>query len=92
MWSEDRIHLTPAGHARVAQAALVALGQAPDDAAWATRWPPSPRAGARPRAADAQWVRTHVVPWAQRRLRGTSSGDGRLPKAPELLPVPLADR
>ncbi len=31
MWAEDRIHLTTEGHARVAQAALVALGLAPDD-------------------------------------------------------------
>lgn len=93
VWSEDRIHLTPAGHARVAQAALVALGQAPDDAAWDDPLAPLPPAPALDRARqNAQWVRTHVVPWAQRRLRGTSSGDGRLPKAPELLPVPLADR
>lgn len=93
VWSDDRIHLTPAGHARVAQAALVALGQAPDDAAWDDPLAPLPPAPALDRARqNAQWVRTHVVPWAQRRLRGTSSGDGRLPKAPELLPVPLADR
>ena len=93
VWSEDRIHLTPAGHARVAQAALVALGQAPDDAAGDDPLAPLPPAPALDRARqNAQWVRTHVVPWAQRRLRGTSSGDGRLPKAPELLPVPLADR
>ena len=93
VWSEDRIHLTPAGHARVAQAALVALGQAPDDAAWDDPLAPLPPAPALDRARqNAQWVRTHVVPWAQRRRRATSSGDGRLPKAPELLPVPLADR
>ncbi|WP_428978458.1 SGNH/GDSL hydrolase family protein [Cellulosimicrobium cellulans] len=92
VWSDDRIHLTPAGHARVAQAALVALGQAPDDAAWDDPLAPLPPAPALDRARqNAQWVRTHVVPWAQRRLRGTSSGDGRLPKAPELLPVPLAE-
>ncbi|KAJ8145611.1 hypothetical protein OY671_001313 [Metschnikowia pulcherrima] len=93
VWSEDRIHSTPAGHARVAQAALVALGQAPDDAAWDDPSAPLPPAPALDRARqNAQWVRTHVVPWAQRRSRGTSSGDGRLPKAPELSPVPLADR
>ncbi|MFD4993682.1 SGNH/GDSL hydrolase family protein [Cellulosimicrobium cellulans] len=91
VWSEDRIHLTPEGHRRVAQAALVGLGQAPDDAAWDDPLAPLPPLPALDRARqNAQWVRTHVVPWAQRRIRGTSSGDGRLPKAPELLPVPLA--
>jgi len=63
----------------------------PDDAAWDDPLAPLPPTPAVDRARqNAQWVRTHVVPWAQRRLRGTSSGDGRLPKAPELLPVPLA--
>ncbi|WP_418884343.1 SGNH/GDSL hydrolase family protein [Cellulosimicrobium protaetiae] len=93
VWSEDRIHLTPEGHRRVAQAALVGLGQSPDDAAWDDPLAPLPPLPALDRARqNAQWVRTHVVPWAQRRIRGTSSGDGRIPKAPELLPVPLADR
>ncbi|SMF24515.1 Lysophospholipase L1 [Cellulosimicrobium cellulans J1] len=91
VWSDDRIHLTPEGHRRVAQGALVGLGQMPDDAAWDDPLAPLPPTPAIDRARqNAQWVRTHVVPWAQRRLRGTSSGDGRLPKAPELLPVPLA--
>nr|WP_255372077.1 SGNH/GDSL hydrolase family protein [Cellulosimicrobium sp. CUA-896] len=92
MWSDDRIHLTPDGHRRVAQAALVGLGQEPDDAAWDDPLAPLPPAPALDRARqNAQWVRTHLLPWAQRRLRGTSSGDGRMPKAPELLPVPLAE-
>ncbi len=85
----------PAGHARVAQAALVALGQAPDDAAWDDPLAPLPPAPALDRARqNAQWVRTHVVPWAQRRLRGTSSGDGRLPRRPSCCPSrsPTAER
>ncbi|MFC8924219.1 SGNH/GDSL hydrolase family protein [Cellulosimicrobium sp. NPDC057127] len=91
MWSEDRIHLTPDGHRRVAQGALVGLGQDPDDEAWEDPLSPLPPSPVLDRARqNAQWVRTHLLPWAQRRLRGTSSGDGRVPKAPELLPVPLA--
>ncbi len=46
MWAPDRIHLTTEGHRRVAQAALVALGLEPDDAAWddpLTPLPPRPR-------------------------------------------------
>ena len=88
MWSPDRIHLTTEGHRRVAQAALVALGQEPDDAAWDDALEPLPPL---PRAAkvreDADWLRAHVYPWATRRLRGRSSGDLRRPKQPELRPV-----
>jgi len=89
MWHADRIHLTTEGHRRVAQGALVALGLAPDDDAWddpLVPLPPLPRS-ARARA-DAEWLRQHAVPWATRRLRGHSSGDRRVPKRPELSPVP----
>ncbi|HEY8719628.1 SGNH/GDSL hydrolase family protein [Pengzhenrongella sp.] len=88
MWSDDRIHLTSEGHARVAQAALVALGLAPDDAAWDDPLIPLPPVPRLERAmADAAWVREYLYPWATRRFRGRSSGDLRLPKRPELGPV-----
>lgn len=86
MWDTDRIHLTAEGHRRMALAAAAALGI---DAAgdWRTPLPPIP---ARPlRIAvgeEAAWVRGFVAPWVGRRLRGRSSGDGRIPKRP----VPLA--
>jgi hypothetical protein len=85
MWAPDRIHLTTEGHRRVAQAALVALGLAPDDEAWddpLAPLPPLPRA-ARLRD-DVEWFRSHAYPWATRRLRGRSSGDLRVPKRPQL--------
>ncbi|MGY4643817.1 SGNH/GDSL hydrolase family protein [Cellulomonas sp. URHB0016] len=88
MWSEDRIHLTTEGHARVAQAALVGLGLEPDDPAWddpLTPLPPLPRMDKA--REDAQWFRDHVYPWATRRLRKRSSGDLRVPKRPHLSPV-----
>jgi len=88
LWSEDRIHLTTEGHARVAQAALVGLGLAPDDERWddpLAPQPPTPRIE-RIRS-DAQWARTHVYPWATRRLHGRSSGDLRVPKRPVPAPV-----
>jgi lysophospholipase L1-like esterase len=88
MWADDRIHLTTDGHARVAQAALVGLGLAPDEERWddpLTPLPPTPRI-AQVRD-DAKWLREHVYPWATRRLRGHSSGDLRVPKRPELSPV-----
>ncbi|MCZ2263113.1 MULTISPECIES: SGNH/GDSL hydrolase family protein [unclassified Isoptericola] len=81
MWADDRIHLTPEGHRRVADAALVGLGQAPDDPDYAVALDPLPPQAFVERArANAQWARTHVVPWVQRRIKHTSSGDGRAPK------------
>ncbi len=89
MWAEDRIHLNAEGHRRVALQALEVLGvTGPGEQDWSTPLRPEP---ARPRqqawADDALWVRTHVVPWVGRRLRGRSSGDGLPPKRPEPAPV-----
>ena len=39
------------------------------------------------RRDDAKWAREHLVPWVNRRLHGTSSGDGRTAKRPDLQPV-----
>jgi len=88
LWAEDRIHLTTDGHARVAQAALVALGLPPDDASWddpLAPLPPVPRL--QQARSDAAWLRVHAYPWATRRLRGRSSGDQRVPKRPRPGPV-----
>lgn len=87
MWAEDRIHLTAEGHRRVALQALEVLGvdHAED---WATPLPSLP-ARSRQEAwrEDAVWVRTHVLPWMGRRLRGRSSGDGLPAKRPVPMPV-----
>ncbi|SKC39191.1 SGNH/GDSL hydrolase family protein [Krasilnikoviella flava] len=81
MWSDDRIHLTPEGHRRVADAALVGLGLEPDDTDFAVPLDPLPPLAFVERARrNTQWARTHVVPWVQRRIKHTSSGDGREPK------------
>jgi lysophospholipase L1-like esterase len=45
----------------------------------------SPRLAAR--REDARWAREYLVPWINRRLHGTSSGDGLPPKRPALQPV-----
>jgi lysophospholipase L1-like esterase len=85
-WCEDRLHLAPDGHRRVAlRAAEVAGLPVAED--WREALPPD--AAATPswlsaRRQDARWARTYAAPWLQRRLRGVSSGDAMAAKRPEL--------
>ena len=92
-WSADRLHLTARSHQRVALRACEVLGiPVPEDwraplaagpvpngvtdmtrAAWLTA-----------RREDARWAREYLAPWVNRRLHGTSSGDGRSAKRPVL--------
>jgi lysophospholipase L1-like esterase len=87
MWDVDRLHLTPDGHRRVAEAVWQTLGYEAEDAEWRTPMPASapPGWGAR-RTADVRFARQYLLPWIGRRLTGRSSGDGRPAKRPELLP------
>ncbi|HET8600448.1 MAG TPA: SGNH/GDSL hydrolase family protein [Segeticoccus sp.] len=88
MWAEDRIHMTSEGHRRVAAAAFQTLGFTPDDVEWSTPLPPAAPIGRRDAVvANARWARQYVGPWVQRRLRGTSSGDGITAKRPQVLPI-----
>jgi lysophospholipase L1-like esterase len=48
---------------------------------------PAPAGWLAARQVDARWARQHAAPWVRRRIRGVSSGDGVLPKRPELLPL-----
>src|SRR5699024_12362670 len=78
----------PQGHQRVAQAALVGLGLAPDDPHWRTLLPaPNARAVERWRE-NGQWFVNDVAPWMTRRLRRRSSGDERTAKFPEPFRLP----
>jgi lysophospholipase L1-like esterase len=87
LWHEDRLHLAAEGHARVAAAVLTALGVGESDW-WRTELPGSARASrAAALAADARWVRVHMLPWVGRRLRGVSSGDRVAAKHAELVEV-----
>jgi lysophospholipase L1-like esterase len=89
-WSADRLHLSPDGHRRVALRACEVMGVSVDED-WREPLPPRSLSGtARWTAArreDMQWAREHAAPWFARRLRGISTGDGVLPKRPELLPL-----
>ncbi|WP_228386491.1 SGNH/GDSL hydrolase family protein [Ornithinicoccus halotolerans] len=89
MWAEDRIHLTTEGHRRVALAAYEALGHDPAEADWQVPLPPQPAPGRLETVrGHAQWARTYVAPWVQRRLQGRSSGDHLDPKRPRPTPPP----
>ncbi len=86
MWSEDRIHMSPAGHARVAAAALAALGNGEQDGDWAVSPAGKQVVGRLEQLrADREWAVRHLRPWVQRRLTGRSSGDHRAAKRPDVL-------
>lgn len=87
-WDVDRLHMSPQGHRRVAQAMLQTLG-VQDAGDW--RLPeltplPELSRGAQ-RLATLRWARGYLAPWVGRRLRGESSGDLITAKRPELAPL-----
>jgi lysophospholipase L1-like esterase len=94
MWSPDRLHLTSECHRRVALRTCEILG-VPQPGDWRVPLPLAPLAQApRPgavwvsaRRQDLRWAKQFAMPWLNRRLRGTSSGDGLPPKRPDLAPM-----
>ena len=74
-WSADRLHMNSRGHHRVAARLLGALGHpAPGE------WWSMPEQSTADAVRGLAYYRAHVGPWVRRRLTGTSSGDGRMPK------------
>jgi lysophospholipase L1-like esterase len=87
LWDEDRLHLSPAGHALAARTALEALGVGGAD--WRTPEVLAPRPPLPARASShVRWTAGHLAPWVARRLRGESSGDAVLPKHPVWVTAP----
>ena len=88
LWSDDRLHANSIGHARIADALAYHLGLPGTDDSWAAplpdRRPPTLADIAR---AELAWLRIHLLPWIWRHAQGKSSGDGRGPKRPQLMPV-----
>jgi hypothetical protein len=84
MWSEDRLHLSTAGHHRVAGHVLTALGLVPDPTWMDVPAPPRQLVWPVARAADARWAARYLAPWIKRRVQGRSSGDLVTAKRPDL--------
>jgi lysophospholipase L1-like esterase len=82
LWDVDRLHANAEGHRRIALAAAHALNLDGADDAWTTAFPEplTPRT----RVSHAVWAYRYLTPWLIRRLRGISSGDGRVAKRPTL--------
>ncbi|MEW2354809.1 SGNH/GDSL hydrolase family protein [Spirillospora sp. NPDC029432] len=86
-WYEDRLHLSPEGHRRMALLVAHTLG-VPVAGDWREPWPPAEAARWLDlRREDLHWARAYLLPWIGRRATGRSSGDGRGPKRPT--PSPL---
>ena len=88
MWSADRLHASPLGHARFAAAIAEALSLAGSDDTWTLPLPLLPSSPPwKAAATELRWLATFAGPWIYRRARGRSSGDGRTAKRPQLTPV-----
>lgn len=82
MWDTDRMHMSSAGHQRMAIAVLDALGVAHDLRPLALVDRPVLSERER-RQAHVAWMREHAGPWVKRRLTGTSSGDSITARWPQ---------
>jgi len=88
MWSLDRIHASPQGHARIAAATAHALDLPGSDPSWTEPFPTLPPVRPWRRAGrELGWAAGVVGPWILRRLAGRSSGDDRVAKRPQLTSV-----
>lgn len=87
MWSPDRLHLSPAGHRRVAGHVLNALGVGVEEDWLLVPPAPAPTPWLLARGADLRWAGQHLAPWIKRRLAGESSGDAVTAKRPSLTPI-----
>lgn len=87
LWSTDRLHLSAAGHRRVAAHVLTSLGVGVDEDWMLVPPAPAPTPWLLARRADLRWAGQHLAPWIKRRLTGVSSGDGVTAKRPSLSPI-----
>ena len=87
-WCDDRLHLNSAGHQVMANGMFSLVEPLPEGQTWLGDLTPAAFRGFPERAmAEVRWAGAFLAPWIYRRLAGKSSGDGRMPKRPELSPV-----
>ncbi|MDP2773379.1 MAG: SGNH/GDSL hydrolase family protein [Nocardioides sp.] len=83
LWDDDRMHMGPAGHQRMAIEVLDVLGVDHDLEPLSLR--ELAVIGRREQLREhATWVRESAAPWVHRRLTGRSSGDTVSPRHPTL--------
>ena len=87
LWSADRLHMSAAGHRRVAAHVLTSLGVGVDEEWMLVPPAPAPPPWLLARQEDLRWAGQHLAPWIKRRLTGASSGDGITAKRPSLAPI-----
>jgi len=83
LWDDDRMHMGPAGHQRMAIEVLDTLGIEHDLTPLPLR-ELTTRSRAEELREHATWLRTSAAPWVHRRLTGRSSGDLVSPRYPAL--------
>ncbi|MCO5315096.1 MAG: SGNH/GDSL hydrolase family protein [Solirubrobacterales bacterium] len=88
LWCPDRLHLNPLGHERLASGMIGLIDPTVDPDGWLEGLPQQqPPGPVRRTAAELRWAAAFLAPWIWRRLRGRSSGDGRVARRPLLTPV-----
>ena len=84
-WSDDRVHGSTKGHILFAAAAAEALNLPSSNHDWAQAGPAAAEPTLRTRAhSQLLWTKNMLAPWLWHHARGKSSGDGRVPKRPQL--------
>lgn len=87
VWAQDKVHLRPRGHRILAYRAAERLGVPHARALGGLEAVLHDDDDGRPRLPGS-WVRVHAVPWAWRRIRGRTAGDGLGPKHLDYVRLP----
>lgn len=90
MWDWDRLHMSTAGHQRMAVEVLDAL-TVPHDLAGPDLGAAPIRSRAEQKKINSTWRREFLLPWFGRRLTGRSSGDDVTARRPVLAPISATD-
>lgn len=84
LWDFDRMHMSPAGHQRMAAVVLGTL-DVDHDLRPVDLPEPTGQSMVRRATGHARWAGGFLAPWLVRRVRGVSSGDSLSPRYPELV-------